>query len=123
MIFYSLFNKGIFPEQFKVAKDSTILKVGNIEEVGNYRQIPVLLMFSKVLERIMYNRTYQYFKVNDIIFPKQFGFQVNNSTHDAILNLTNGILKSLEKGQFTSGVFINLSKAFDTVNHSTYYTN
>ena len=123
MIFYSLFNKGIFPEQLKVAKDSTILKVGNIEEVGNYRKIPVLLMFSKVLERIMYNRTYQYFKENDIIFPKQFGFQVNNSTHDAILNLTNDILKSLEKGQFTLGVFINLLKAFDTVNHSTYYTN
>ena len=123
MIFYSLFNKGIFPEQLKVAKDSTILKVDNIEEVGNYRQIPVLLMFSKVLERIMYNRTYQYFKENDMFFPKQFGFQVNNSTHHAILNLTDDILTSFEKGQFTLGVFINLSKAFDTVNHSTYYTN
>ena len=123
MIFHSSFNEGIFPEQLKVAKVSPIFKVGNIEEIGNYRPISVLPIFSKVLERIMYNRTYQYFKVNDIIFPKQFGFQVNNSTHDAILNLTNGILKSLEKGQFTSGVFINLSKAFDTVNHSTFYTN
>ena len=66
----------------------------------------------------MYNRTYQYFKENDMFFPKQFGFQVNNSTHHAILNLTDDILTSFEKGQFTLGVFIDLLKDFDTVNHS-----
>ena len=66
----------------------------------------------------MYNRTYQYFKENDMFFPKQFGFQVNHSTHHAILNLTDDILTSFEKGQFTLGVFIDLSKAFDTVNHN-----
>ena len=53
-----------------------------------------------------------------MFFPKQFGFQVNNSTHHAILNLTDDILTSFEKGQFTLGVFIDLSKAFDTVNHN-----
>ena len=57
----------------------------------------------------MYDRTYQYFKENEMFFPKQFGFQVNNSTHHAVLNLTDDILTSFEKG---------LSKAFDTINHS-----
>ena len=51
-------------------------------------------------------------------FPKQFGCQVNNSTYHAILNLTDDILTSFEKGQFTLRVFIDLSKAFDTVNHN-----
>ena len=52
-----------------------------------------------------------------MFFPKQFGFQVNNSTHHAILNLTYVILTSFEKGQFTLGVLIDISKAFNTVNH------
>ena len=91
MIFHCSFNEGIFPEQLKVAKVSLIFKVGSIEEIGNYRPIPVLPIFSKVLKRIIYNRTFHYFKENDMFFPKQFGFQVNNSAHHAILNLTDDI--------------------------------
>ena len=113
MIFHSSFNEDIFPKQLKVAKVSPIFKVGNMEEVGKYKPISVLPIFSKVLERIMYNRTYQFFKENDIFFPKQFGFQLNNSMHYIILDLTDNILTSFGKGQFTLGVFIDLSKAFD----------
>ena len=69
MIFHSSFNEGIFLEQLKVAKVSPIFKVGNIEEIGNYRPMPVLPISSKVLERIMYNRNYQYFEEN-YVFPK-----------------------------------------------------
>ena len=99
MIYHSLFNEGIFPEQQKVAHVYPIFKVGNIEEVGNYGLTSVLPIFSKVLERIMYNIIYQYFKENDIFFSEQFGFQVNNSTHHTILNLTDDILISFEKDQ------------------------
>ena len=105
MIFHSSFNEGIFPEQLKVAKVSPIFKVGNIEEIGNYRPISVLPIFSKVLERIMYNGTYHYFKENEMFSPKQLSFQVNNSTH-AILNLTDDILTSFEKVQFILGVLL-----------------
>ena len=66
----------------------------------------------------MYNRTYQYFKENGTLFSKQCGFQVNHSTRQAILNMTDDILTSFEKGQFTLGAFIDLSKAFNDVNHS-----
>ena len=61
----------------------------------------------------MYNRTYQYFKENSIFFPKQFAFQVNNSTHHAILNLDIICKRSIH-----FRIFIDLSNAFDTVNHS-----
>ena len=64
MIFHSPFSEGIFPEQLKTEKVSPNFKVGNVEEVGNSRPISILPIFSKVSERIMYNRTYQYFKEN-----------------------------------------------------------
>ena len=75
MIFHSLFNEGIFPEQLQVAKVSPSFEVGNIEEIGNYRSISVLPIFWKVLERIMYNRSYQYFKENDMFSRNSLAFK------------------------------------------------
>ena len=81
-------------------KNYRIFKVANIEEVGNYRLISVIPITSKVLEIIMYNINYQYFTQNDMFFPKHFQFQVYNSTNHVILNLTDEILRSFEKGEF-----------------------
>ena len=66
----------------------------------------------------MYNRLCQYLTENKILYPKQFGFQKGHSTEHAIVQLVDQILKSFECNKYTLGVFINLSKAFDTIDHS-----
>ena len=111
-------NEGIFPDPLKIAKVNPIFKSGDSSLVGNYRPISVLPVFSKILERIMYNRLYSFFNKNNLFFNKQFGFQKNTSTEHAILQLIDDITKSFAKKEFTLGVFIDLSKAFDTVDHN-----
>lgn len=87
MIFHSSVSEGIYPEQLKVLKVSPMFTVDIIEEVGTYKPISVPPISSKVLERLMRKRTYQYFKENVMLLPKQFDFQVNNSMHHGNSNL------------------------------------
>jgi len=108
---------GIFPSQMKIAKVFPIFKGGNPEVMGNYRPISVLPVISKVLEKIMYNRIYSYLKQHNLLYEKQFGFQKNTSTEHAILGLVESINKAFTNKKVTLGVFIDLSKAFDTANH------
>ena len=78
----------------KIAKVTPVYKSGDAENVTNYRPISVLSVFSKILERMMYNRIYKLLKSNNLLFNKQFGFQLNNSTEHAILQLVNDISSS-----------------------------
>jgi hypothetical protein len=109
--------QGSFPDSLKVAKITPIFKSGDHTNITNYRPISVLPVFSKILERIMYNRVYNYFVDNKLLYDNQFGFQRNSSTEHAILQLTRSISDSFKNSHFTLGVFIDLSKAFDTVDH------
>ena len=110
--------KGIFPDDLKIAKVTPIYKTDDISNLSNYRPISVLSCFSKILERIMYNRLYQYLTENKILYHKQFGFQTGHSTEHAIVQLVDQILESFEHNKYTLGVFIDLSKALDTLDHS-----
>lgn len=116
--FKTSIKEGVFPDLLKIAKVTPIFKSDDTSSLGNYRPISVLPVFSKILERIMYNRTYNYLRKNDLLFDRQFGFQKNTSTEHAILQLVDDITKSFSKREFTLGVFIDLSKAFDTVDHN-----
>ena len=78
----------------------------------------MLSCFSKILERIMYNRLYQYLTENKIFYPTKFGFQAGHSTEHAIVQLVDQIFESFEYNKYTLDVFIDFYKAFDRVNHS-----
>ena len=111
-------NTRIFPDRMKVAKATPIFKKGEKSIISNYIPISVLPCFSKILERIMYNRLYNYFTANSILFNKQFGFRAGHSTEHALLELIDQICDSFNDKNYFLGIFIDLSKAFDTVDHS-----
>ena len=109
---------GCFPEKLKIAKITPLFKSGETDLLNNYRPISILPVFSKILEKIMYNRVYKHVSDNLLLYEKQFGFQKACSPEYAILQLTKEIYESFDKQQFTLGIFVDLSKAFDTVNHT-----
>ena len=116
-VFKVSIQQGIFPDSLKIANVTLIFKSGDKGNVRNYRSISILPVFSKVLERIMYNRVYNRLDSKGLLYEKRFGFQRNNSTEHVILQLTRDITGSFEKGKYTLGVFIDHSKALDTVDH------
>ncbi|XP_065639571.1 uncharacterized protein LOC136072316 [Hydra vulgaris] len=116
-IFKSSIKTGTVPDKLKVAKIIPIFKTGETFQINNYRPISILPIFSKILERIIYNRLYEYLIQNKLLDKKQFGFQSQHSTEHAVLDIVNSISDSFNKKQFVLGTFIDLSKAFDTINH------
>ena len=82
--------------------------------------MPILVLpcFSEILERIIYNRLYEHLNSNNILYKTRFGFHKGHSTEQAILQLVDQVSNSFEKNLFVLCVFINLSKAFDTVDHN-----
>ena len=116
-IFNMSLQSGIVPGKLKIAKVIPIYKKDDPHKFSNYRPISVLPYFSKILERLVYNRLYNYLSRYSLLHNNQFGFRANHSTDMAITHLTQTVYDSLDKKIPTIGVFIDLSKAFDTINH------
>ena len=112
-----VFKTGIFPDLCKLAKTIPIFKKDDPLLCVNYRPISLLPIFSKILERLIHKRMYSFLDVNKLIYNKQFGFRSNHSTSHALINTTEVIKEKLDSGFHVGGIFIDLEKAFDTVNH------
>ena len=110
-------NEGCFPSELKIAKIIPLYKANDPSLFNNYRPISLLSVFSKILEKIMYDRLYNYLMDMKILYEYQFGFQKNKSTYMALISLTDKLLAALDNGDICVGLFIDFRKAFDTVNH------
>ena len=111
---------GTYPSKLKLAKVIPIYKSGDESDPSNYRPISLLSIFNRIFEKMMYNRLKSFIEKCNILHDSQYGFREKRSTEHAILDIINEIETNMDKKLYSCGVFIDLQKAFDTVNHSIY---
>ena len=109
---------GLFPKQLKIAKVIPLFKKGEEVAIEKYRPKSLLSSISKVFERVVLNQLYQYLDVNNLLFDNQYGFRKQHSTKLAALELIDQIHKSMDNGQIPVSIFLDLSQAFDTPDHT-----
>src|SRR6218665_1193398 len=104
----------------KAAIITPIFKYGDAYETINYRPISKLSRFSKVLEKVMHKRTYDFLDLNNnnILYDIQFGFRKNYSTNLVLIEVIDKISKTMDDRGCTLGVFLDISKAFDTIDYN-----
>ena len=110
-------NTGIFPENLKQAKVLPLFKKGDTHVMNNYRPISLLPAISKIFERVVFCQLYDYFDKEKLLFISQYGFRKGHSTEDACLEFLDRIMIDLDDKKTPFSIFIDLSKAFDTINH------
>ena len=108
---------GIFPKMMKEAIVSPVYKKGTKDLISNYRPISVLNVFAKILEKVVYDRLANYVDATGILYAKQFGFRSGHSTEMAVTEVVSHIHRALNEKNCSLMVSMDLSKAFDTINH------
>ena len=112
-------HSGVFPKKLKIAKVIALHKKGEKSLFSNYRPISLLPCFSKVFERILHDQIYSFFEINKLFSETQFGYRKKHSTDHAAITLFEKIINRLDKGFHSYVIFMDLSKAFDTIDHRT----
>lgn len=117
IIINNCFLKGFFPDEWKHAKIIPIYKKGSRSTAKNYRPISLLSVFSKVIEKLVYKRLFMFLVRFNVLSKFQHGFIQGRSTEGAIYESLNYIVGCLDRGECVAGIYFDLSKAFDTLNH------
>ena len=111
-------SRGIVPDKLKIARVIPIFKGEDEQLVQNYRPISVLPFFSILFEKIGATYVIEFLEDDSVFYNHQFGFRKSHSTSHAIITQVERISKALDMGKYVVGVFLDLKKAFDTVDHT-----
>ena len=113
---------GILPDKFKIATVIPLYKKDDDRSFGNYRPISLLSSISKIFERVAFNQLYEYFTSNGLLYESQYGFRKLHSTELAALEFTDRISQEMDVKKIPFSIFLDLSKAFDTLDHTVLFT-
>ena len=117
------FTTGVFPNMCKIAKVVPIFKGETRLLCNNYRPISLLSNIGKIIEKLIHLRLSPFLETRNCYYPFQFGFQLNFSTNNALMSIVESIQTRFDDGKYSAGVFPDLKKAFDTVDHNIYLRN
>ena len=119
IIFTNILSTSIYPDMWKLANVTPILKKGDKQLIKNYRPISLLPICGKILEKIIFNNLYAYLHTNNLITKNQSGFRPGDSTTNQLLYLLDEIHQAFDSTTYIAlrAVFLDISKAFDKVRH------
>ena len=122
LILNQCLTNGVFPDKLKIAKVVPIHKSDDDTMFNNYRPISILPTLSKIFEKVIFNQVHEHFHVNNLYFSNQYGFRKKHSTELAVLEVIDRITYQLDQGITPINIYLDLSKAFDTLDHDILLT-
>ena len=121
-----IFNQSLmdrsFPDKMKWAEVFPLYNGKSMDEMVNYGPISLLITMSKVLEKVMYTHLYSYQEANKLLYTGQYGFCSKRSCEQAIIELIGHVLQSKNRGEHSASIYLDLSKAFDMLDHTILLT-
>lgn len=111
------FATSIFPDSLKESVVTPVFKAGDRDDPGNYRPISIISPLSKIIEKCIVERLNSFLKHHDILSSSQYGFRTKHSTEHALLNFIDFASEEKDKGNYVLGIYLDIKKAFDSVNH------
>ena len=117
-IFNQSLSEGYFPDAMKMAEIIPLYKGKEFDKVINYRPVSLLITISEVLEKGVYSRVYKFLEKHKVLYDSQYGFRRKRSCEQAVLELVSSVLQVKNQFQHSVAMFLDLSKAFDTLDHT-----